>query len=478
MTLPTQQTERQKCGFPGDPLAEVGLNGFARRFRCGEMSSEQVTRAYLARIASLDRIIDAYSVVDEVTAIRTSREMDKSRDRGVDLGPLMGVPVAVKEIFKVEGLPFSASTAMDLSDMELAEGPLIRSLKDQGAVILGLTRTTEFAAATINVSRPVAWNPWDAAAKRVCGGSSHGSAASLAAGLCGFAVGSDSGGSVRLPAALCGAVGLMPSKGWCSTDGIFPLAPTFDTVGFFTRSVDDAWYSLAALSGRSVDDWRPSKPIRFARPIPFFDGLDVPVELAMEQACAQLSAVGVEITDMELPCFDEALQLHARLLVSELVLHFGRDRLIENRDRLDAITWSRVEPELGATPDLIERLKVRQNKLIGFFQSKIVGFDAVLTPTTPISPGRVSELDKFEKVAAWSRLANRNTRPGNLFDQCGISMPLPFAGSLPVGLQLLLPRGGDVQLLRLARFVQQTLGRGPRPDLDGFVQHQSRNPKQ
>ena len=164
----------------------------------------------------------------------------------------MGVPIAIKEIFSIKGLPYGAGTDLDLNEITPPQGPFIQKLKRAGCVILGTTRTTEFAAATINVKKPMPWNPADEHIKRVCGGSSHGSAAALRAGLCAFSVGSDTGGSVRLPAALCGVFGFKSTAGVWPTEGVFCLSPTLDSVGVFTRSADDAALIFSALGNGVV----------------------------------------------------------------------------------------------------------------------------------------------------------------------------------------------------------------------------------
>jgi len=243
--------------FPPDPLQGIDLGSFSRKFREGSLTAEATTEAYLQRIAVLDPVIGAFRAVDAVAALERAREIDSQRRTGRDLGPLMGMPIAVKEIFRLERFPFGAGTDISIDDLAPRQGAFMDALEQQGSVLLGITKTTEFAAATINSNKTMPWNPWDAAIKRVCGGSSHGSAAALAAGLCAFAIGTDSGGSVRLPAALCGLVGFKPSMGIWSTDGVFPLSPTFDTVGVFSHSAADArLVGQASSSGSST--WRAS----------------------------------------------------------------------------------------------------------------------------------------------------------------------------------------------------------------------------
>jgi aspartyl-tRNA(Asn)/glutamyl-tRNA(Gln) amidotransferase subunit A len=166
----------------------------------------------------------------------------------------MGVPVAVKDIFTVDGMPTTVGSQLDLEELLEAEGPVVRQLRQAGCVILGKTKTVEFAfgPAGTNALRGTPKNPWDAAVARLPGGSSSGSAVAVAAGLCAFALGSDTGGSIRLPAALCGFFGLKTTVGHWSTKGGSPLSSTLDSVGILSRSAQDAALIYATVSGRDV----------------------------------------------------------------------------------------------------------------------------------------------------------------------------------------------------------------------------------
>ncbi len=197
--------------LPADPLIDGGLGTFARRFRAGEITSEEATRAYLTRIEALDPRLNAMEHVAAELSLETARAMDKLNAANTDLGPLMGVPITVKDLLTVQGMPLTAGSNIDISDLaDPQEGPFIKALKRSGCVILGKTKMVEFSLGITGVSaaRGTPRNPWDMETQRLPGGSSSGAAVAAAAGLCAFAVGSDTGGSVRLPAALCGLFGL------------------------------------------------------------------------------------------------------------------------------------------------------------------------------------------------------------------------------------------------------------------------------
>jgi aspartyl-tRNA(Asn)/glutamyl-tRNA(Gln) amidotransferase subunit A len=453
---------------PADPLQQGSLADFARRLRNGETSAEQATLAYLERIAAIDPRIGAFRAVDRAAALDQARRVDRQRVAGDDRGPLMGVPVAIKELFGVAGLPFGAGSEIDLSDVTPAEGPFVAGLRRAGCVVLGTTSTTEFAAATINSRKPGPWNPWDAAVRRVCGGSSHGSAAALAARLCAFSVGSDTGGSVRLPAALCGLVGFKPTMGVWSTQGVFPLSPTFDTVGVFTHGVADAAAIFHATTGQRPAASAPVNELRLGRAVPLFEDLDRPVEIAMARAMRQLEDAGVRLVDIDLPETAELAGVFGRILAGELVLYLGRGRLLAQRARIDPVPWSRIEPELDIDPATLDTLRARQRAIAAAVAQRMRDVDALVSPTTPLLADPAADLGDAAAAIAWNRRSGRNTRPGNLFGLCGISLPIHHAGELPVGLQLLGPAASDARLLALAASVAAILGRGPDPDLAPF----------
>jgi aspartyl-tRNA(Asn)/glutamyl-tRNA(Gln) amidotransferase subunit A len=460
--------------FPAHPLQGIDLESFSRQFHEGTLTAEATTEAYLQRIGVLDPVIGAFRAVDASDALQSAREIDSQRRAGLDLGPLMGMPIAVKEIFRVEGLPFGAGTDIDIDDLVPRQGPFVDALKQQGCVLLGITKTTEFAAATINSGKSMPWNPCDAAIKRVCGGSSHGSAAALAAGLCAFAIGTDTGGSVRLPAALCGLVGFKPSMGIWSTDGVFPLSPTFDTVGVFSHSVGDARLVFATLTGRKALAMPAPSEVCCGRAMNLFEGLRAPVADAMERAMSRLAGEGVRFIDIDLPEAVEVGSVFGRILAGELVHYLGRERLLTQRERIDPVTWARIERELDMDGQTLAALRRRQRELVALIQRRIDGLDAIVCPTTPLTPDPVADVGEPARAIAWNRESGRNTRPGNLFGLCGISLPVHAPGELPVGLQLLGSSGGDDRLLAVAAGVESVLGLTAPPileDDDGRKRH-------
>ena len=234
--------------LPADPLATRSFAQYAADLRLGSISVLSVVEAYLERIRQLNPKIDAVSVLDDSRAVAAAKGIDCLLQAGQDPGPLAGLPILVKDLYQVNGLTITAGSRLDVREIAPCdEGPIIASLRQAGCIILGKTRTTEFAMGGFNLTHPLPWNPCDLKTKRMTGGSSHGSAAGMAAGLCAFSLGSDTGGSVRQPAAFAGTVGFKASPEYWPTAGVFPMSPGFDSLGVFAKTAGDAHWVVSNL---------------------------------------------------------------------------------------------------------------------------------------------------------------------------------------------------------------------------------------
>lgn len=447
-----------------DPLDGFGLREFGARLRRGELSAEAITSTYLNRIQLRDPKIGAFATVVAREAIDAARGVDALLRAGTDLGPLMGVPIAIKEIFSIKGLPYGAGTDLDLTAITPPQGPFIQQLKRAGCVILGTTRTTEFAAATINVSKPMPWNPADAHIKRVCGGSSHGSAAALRAGLCAFSVGSDTGGSVRLPAALCGVFGFKSTAGVWPTEGVFSLSPTLDSVGVFTRSADDAELVFSALGDGVVVEVPRPRALRLGKPKTYvFDQLDDAVRRAVAMALEKLHGEGVEIVDVEIPDVDAAMAVFGKMLFAEFVAVMGKSRLQAGQSTIDPVPWARIQAGFGTEAEALAATQRAQKDAVAVAREMMGGVDALVYPTVPFVPCPVAEVQTLDAALTWNLRAGRLTRPGNFFGQCGTSIPVQAVGELPVGLQIICNPGADARLLAISRTVESIVSSRVQP---------------
>lgn len=439
-----------------------GIKGFGEALRRGAVTSEQATLQYLARIAQCQPTLAAFRRVRAEEALAEARALDAALSEGDDRGPLMGVPIAVKEIIAVQGLGCSVNSSLDVTDLLPAEGPFVRALRAAGCVILGTTVSTEFALATINWNDPGPWNPVDAATRRLCGGSSHGSAVAVAARLCAFAVGTDTGGSVRVPAALCGVAGYKSTRGAWSIEGVFPAAPSLDSMGVLAASVADCATIATAI-----------KPSPHAQPPIALPGLrlgllrerdceplDAAVQEALDDTVEWLQKAGVIVSPIEPPGADEVAALFSRLMPAEFARVFGKERLRAGLGSLDPVTATRAAAEIDMDPAELGALLRHTAQWRRQAQARMVGFDAWIGATTPMLPGPRNALHSLDSALQWNRRVGRHTRPVNVFDQCAISMPIPTREGFPAGLQLIGRHGEDRQLLAIANAIEKLLHPG------------------
>ncbi|MBU0723976.1 MAG: amidase [Alphaproteobacteria bacterium] len=462
---------QQSFPLPSDPLAD-GIAAYGHQLRAGKITAEAATRAYLDRIKALNPKLGAFQLVMGPQALASARAIDKLLAAGTDLGPLMGVPVAVKDLFAIDGTPATAGTKLDVTDLIGTEGSFVKLLRKAGCIILGKTKTVEFALGATGVSTPrgTPWNPWDAKVARLPGGSSSGSAVATAAGLCGFAIGSDTGGSVRVPAALCGIFGLKTTVGLWATDGVFPLSPTFDTIGPLTKSAEDAAQIFAGLTERPVVKPAPLDGLRLGRPVGyFFDNLDKEVAKATDKALAALTKAGASIVDIEVPEAAERSAIFPIILPVELVAGLGRKRFKEGRRKMDKVVGARAAQGLDVgAPEYLHAL-YRTRDLEKIAADKMEGLDGWIMPTSPILPAPVEALSDPDTGGQYARLVTQNTQPGNLFRQSGTSTPIQAAGGLPIGLQLLCPAFAEEKALSMALAMEKLFGKPAAPDLTGFM---------
>ena len=442
------------------PRHGPSLTEYGNRLRSGGLTAEATVRGFLDRIAEENGVLDAFTFVDADGALAAARGVDLLVAARTDLGPLMGVPIALKDLYAATGLPLTAGSRVDVADRVPQEGAIVGALKRAGAIVLGKTRTTEFAFGAYNPTHPTPRNPSDRATHRMPGGSSSGSAVAVAAGLCPLAFGTDTGGSVRQPAALCGVAGFKSTAGRLSMDGIFPLSATFDSAGWFADSVDDLALAWQVLAGETAPSARPIDTLVFGRPDAFFfDDLEPEVADAIELAQRRLAAAGARIVPVTLPPLIELDVAFGVFLSAELVAFLGRERVIDNLSQMDPVVAARIAPGLTLGADAFIAMRTRFAALARAAAVAMAGVDAVLTPTCPRVAAALDGHSNAEAAAAWSRETLRLTRPANLFGLCGISLPIGhLVGSLPIGLQLLAPGAADGQLLSIAGTIEGVLG--------------------
>ena len=373
---------------------------------------------------------------------------------GISLGPLDGTIVSIKDLFDVAGEPTRAGSKILAEEAKpaAADAPVVRRLRAAGAVIVGKTNMTEFALGGIgaNPHFGTPGNPADRA--RVPGGSSSGAAVTAADGMCEIAIGTDTGGSVRIPAGLCGIVGFKPSRQRVPTSGAFPLSTTLDSIGPLARSVADCARADAVLAGEAFAPLEPVSlaGLRFgiAQGFPL-ETLDDTVSTAFAAALNRLKSAGVRLSDETFTQFDEmrAVNDYGGIVQPE-ACSVHRDRLKRRAGDIDPNV--RVRLDRGgavSAADYVWMLEER-GRLIRAMDARLAGLDALLMPTTPIVAPRLAEIAEPKDYAARNFLVLRNTSAGNFFDLCGVSLPLP--ATLPVGLMVMGRNGHDRRVLQIA----------------------------
>ncbi len=460
--------------LPADPLASDGVAGFARRLRRGETTALAATEAYLARIEALDGALGAYEYVARDAALAQAQAIDRLRASGTDLGPLMGVPVAIKDIIAVDGMPTTAGSDLDVTGLIGGEGSFVKRLRRLGCVILGKVKTVEFALGSsgTNYNRGTPRNPWDPKTFRVVSGSSSGSGVAMAAGMCGFTIGSDTGGSVRGPAAFCGVVGTKTTAGLWPVDGVFPLSRTFDTLGPLTRSAADAAAVMAALLDAPVPQPISPKSLRLGRPKSFFfDDADREVVACIDAALTDLARAGAQVIEFDLPEFAEHTQVFTAISRPELIAGFGRERFLASRERMNPDVADRAAPGLTVSADAYIRALWRHRELCETAKHAMRELDAWIGPTkSRLPPPYPGGFQILEADRALTEACAGPTRVATAFGLCAASQPVQRYGApLPVGMQVICPGFAELKLLSIALAIEQIVGPPPMPDLSGFL---------
>jgi aspartyl-tRNA(Asn)/glutamyl-tRNA(Gln) amidotransferase subunit A len=376
---------------------------------------------------------------------------------GISLGPLDGAIVSIKDLFDVAGEPTRAGSKIlaEEATPAAADASVVRRLRAGGAVIVGKTNMTEFAFGAVGVN-PHFGTPGNPSARaRVPGGSSSGAAVAAADGMCEIAIGSDTGGSVRIPAALCGILGFKPSRQRVSTEGAFPLSYSLDSIGPLARSVADCAKADAVMAG---EDFAPLEPIalaglRFglAEGLPL-DRLDDIVAPAFEAALKRLDAAGVRIIREKISLLDDMAEVNAYGgIVQPEACAIHRRRLERRAQDFDPNVRVRVERGCAVSGADYVDMQRQRARLVCAMDQRLAAFDALVMPTSSIVAPTIAEVADAKVYAARNAALLRNTSIGNFFDLCGASLPLP--ASLPVGLMLVARNGHDRRLLRIAAAV-------------------------
>lgn len=469
----------------------LSLTELARELARGSFSSVEITVSYLERIGALDARLHAFVDVYRDSALAAAREADRDRRAGRIRGPLHGLPIALKDLIHVRGRITTAGSKARPFGLAAETATVAQRLLDAGMVLLGKTHLVEFAFGGWGRNEPMGapWNPWDTATHRVAGGSSSGSAVAVAASLAPAAIGSDTGGSIRIPAALCGITGFKPTYGLVSLAGVFPLATTLDSVGPLSRHVDDAALLLAAIVGRDARDasTRDAPEIDFLSALatePDLSGVRItalPVEqfawptepavlAARETAIQTLSELGASVTEAPAP-FDlhDVMVRNGRIIAAE-AYRLHRDYIGDESLPIDPWVRKRTLAGKDIAPEEYRDTLAARGRTAVAFAAWMRDRDALLTPTLPITATALQSVDE-----ATTPLATF-TRAVNYAGACGVSLPAGFSeAGLPIGIQLIGAPFADASLVRIGRAYQSaTDWHRRRPDLSTWETAQQR----
>lgn len=442
-------------------MSELSITEAADLLRRKQISPVELTTACLSRIDELNPTLNAFITVMHESALAEARKAEVEIHAGNWRGPLHGIPIGLKDLIDTAGVKTTCGSALFADRIPTEDAEVIRRLKTAGAIIIGKQNMQEFAWGGTSASShfgPVR-NPCDT--DRIAGGSSGGSAAAVASGMCFGAIGTDTGGSIREPAAFCGIVGLKPTYGRVSARGVFPLSPSLDHVGPLCRNVMDTALLLQAIAGYdkfdttsvdfSVDAYADALTVTTKPRVgivrkPFFDDLDPEIEKAMDEALKQIARLSADIIEIDLPPTPAAVQapevyaIHAKSFAAspELYRPWIQERL-RQAAAIDLVTYIEARQELD-----------RVRRFVGEVFERV---DLLLTPTTRVPPITIEKALKMSPTPE-GELWLWNTRPFNAFGIPTISIPCGFTQSgLPIGLQIAGPNFGERGLLAFARSV-------------------------
>ena len=431
-----------------EQLAELPVHQLSRLIAQREISPVELVDSCLHNIARREPQLQAFVAVHAEEARLAAQGAEAAIRAGQSVGPLHGIPIALKDLIEVEGRVFTGGSEVWKDRLATRSATLARRLMAQGVIVLGKTHTVEFAMGGwgTNTRRGTPWNPWDLQQPRTPGGSSSGSAVAVAARLVPWAVGTDTGGSIRMPASWCGITGLKTTIGRISGHGIQPLSPTLDTPGPMARCVEDVALLYAAMQGQdpldpltaglSYVDPMPAlrrgiRGLRLAR-MPDSERAYASAEVlqAYDESLRVLASLGAEIVTLDLPFrFEDVAAFNLRIMAAESYALYHA--LIDDPA---APLDPDVRPRIAAGRDISARAYLeamqQRNVMKQQFALAMNGIDALLTPSTMTTALPLSAVDQTKAPAHYTRF-------GNYLDLCGLSLPNGFdAQGLPTSLQI------------------------------------------
>jgi aspartyl-tRNA(Asn)/glutamyl-tRNA(Gln) amidotransferase subunit A len=441
------------------------LAELAADLESGARSARGLAEACLEAAASGDG--EGARVFTLLDPTRTQAEAEAShllRSHGVVPSPLAGLPLSIKDLFDVVGqVTIAASRAMAGAAPAKQDAPPVQRLRAAGAVFIGRTNMTEFAYSGLGLNPHFGTpaNPHDKATPRIPGGSTSGGAVSVATGMAAAAIGTDTGGSCRIPAAMCGLVGFKPTAGRIPLKGCIPLSPSLDSVGAIGRSVACVALLDAIMAGEPVRALRPRpvEGLRILVPSNYvMEDMDEAVAMAFSSALDRLSTADAHVVERPVPLLDRLPELVERGGISGAEAYAWHKELLAARaGEYDPRVRVRIAMGEGLSAADYQMFLAKRAELIALAEADFDDYDLIAMPQVPIVAPPFSAVEDDAEYARLNRLVLRNPSVANLLDRCGVSLPCPDAGALPVGLGLVGRTDGDVALLSIAAGIENVL---------------------
>lgn len=405
-----------------------------------------------------------YLRVDAEGARQSAAAIDRARSRGASVPPYAGIPVSVKDLFDIQGQTTTAGSVV-LADRPPAQSDAaaVAQLRAAGFVVMGRTNMTEFAYSGLglNPHYGTPLNPYDRATGRIPGGSSSGAAIAVTDGMAAVSLGTDTGGSCRIPAALTGLTGYKPTASRVSSSGALPLSTALDSIGPIGRTVNCCAIVDSILSAEPayLEEFFPVTGLRIAIPkTQVLDDCDNHVLHAFEHALQRLSNAGAKVIELPFPEFSELADINAKGgYTAAESYRWHRELLARFPERYDPRVRVRIERGAGQTPDDIAQLDARRADWIARVSRRFEGVDVIACPTVPLIAPKLTDLDDDAEYSRVNLLMLRNPTFINFLDGCAISLPCHSSGSAPVGLMLASTRGQDRKIFAVARTVEAIL---------------------
>lgn len=466
-------------------LADMTIHELAPRITSGELVPLDLMHACLERIDQANSKLQCFVDIFREDALLAAEAAGKAIQAGQYLGPLQGIPIALKDLLEMEGRVATGGSKARSGQLSKVTATAVKRLRAAGMIVVGKTHMVEFAFGGWGTNHQMGtpWNPRDLDTHRVPGGSSSGSGVAVGAHLVPAAIGSDTGGSVRIPASFCGTVGLKVTAGRISNHGVLPLSETLDTLGPLTRSVEDAALLFRALNGPDLAD--PSTlTIPFADPLPtlrhgvkglrlavvrseHLEGLRPDVEACFQRAVTTLQGLGAHVEEVASPFSLVDLQTDAGIIIgSEAFQVLGH--LVDGLDGVDHPLDGAVRGRLLVGRKISASEYISAQKRMRAARTKMTKFmadyDALLTPTTPITAIPVDEVDEADLTHS------RFTRSANYLGLCALAVPAGLTPSgLPASLQIIGKSFTEAKVLRIGWAYEAEAGSLEKPNLNSLI---------